>query len=142
LHRCDEFQRLHVLAACLLIAQLQSCSSATSSLSSFRRRVEALLADPDIRLPDIALEVATHVHASLGTANISNASTSATVSTVSATLAIVEPELFRLTSHGDPAGRALSEALLGALRARLLVGGAVVRVDPPCPIAERRLVPR
>ena len=115
----NEFQRIRVLAACLVIGQKRNVAG--EQMKTVRRRVEALLGDPEIRLPDIALEVATHVHAAASSSSASS-SPSSSASSVSSVLAAVDPELRSLTSHGDEKGRALSEALLGALRARLLVG--------------------
>jgi len=119
-------------------------------MQALRRRIEALLADPEIQLPDLALEVATHVHADkhptfslpsspffsspgpspsapMSPSSASSSSRSAATAdnvtdSFSSTLAAVEPTLRKLTSGEDPMGRALRDALLGALCARLLVG--------------------
>lgn len=139
----NEFQRLRALAACLLLAQPSVTGGSDSgspsdssdgalSTEGFRHRVEALLSDPEIRIPDLALEVAMHVQALKGQSS----------NNVRANLTIIEPTLRKLISNEDPMGRALCEALLGALCARLLVGENFVSGDAEMAAAAASAVSR
>ena len=127
----NEFQRIAVSAACVKIARalVRAKTSARDAkiadLADFRRRLDVLLADPTVRVPDLAAEIAARVARSArkppptfaDAARSTNHDEAQTVD-----IAAAETELRGLTDPSAPGGAALLDAVRAALATRLLVG--------------------
>ena len=128
----NEFQRIAVSAACVKIARalVRAKTSARDAkiadLADFRRRLDVLLADPTVRVPDLAAEIAARVARSAQKPPETFAAAAATSGQRyrpnAADVAAAEAELRGLTDPSAPGGAALLDAVRAALATRLLVG--------------------
>ena len=127
----NEFQRIAVSAACVKIARalVRAKTSARDAkiadLADFRRRLDVLLADPTVRVPDLAAEIAARVARSARKppptfADAARSTNDFEAQTVD--VAAAETELRGLTDPSAPGGAALLDAVRAALATRLLVG--------------------
>ncbi|KAL4439722.1 hypothetical protein ABPG75_002723 [Micractinium tetrahymenae] len=121
-----DFQRLLVLTTCLLLVRQGSATSGRSfgpaDLASTKQRLAVLLADPAMRLPDLAAEVA----------RLSGGELSA------ARERAVQDSIHRMLSRSSGAMKALSSGLSTALLALLLLDPDSSRAQEQAALALRR----
>ena len=134
----NESQRIAVSAACVKIARdavvraktLDKSDAKIRDLPDFRRRLDVLLADPTVRVPDLAAEIAARVARSAQKPPETFAAAAATSGQRyrpnAADVAAAEAELRGLTDPSAPGGAALLDAVRAALATRLLVGPDIV----------------
>lgn len=117
-HAQNDLQRALVLACCMLLLGQVAAQGATTGAASpaaaprpplpppqvVKQRVSALLADPEVRIPAIAAELA-HLAGSTDEQ-------------------LLVAMLGRMTSTSDPTYRAICAALCRGLRSHMLLGGA------------------
>ena len=124
----NDFQRVAVSAACVRVARMRirlrtNDQRATArDLPDFRRRLDVLLADPTVRVPDLAAEIAAQVARSASL----DATEQAPVVAESAELQAAERELRGLTDPAASGGAALLDGVRSALATRLLLGPDIV----------------
>ena len=124
----NDFQRVAVSAACVRVARMRirlrtNDQRATArDLPDFCRRLDVLLADPTVRVPDLAAEIAAQVARSASL----DATEQAPVVAESAELQAAERELRGLTDPAASGGAALLDGVRSALATRLLLGPDIV----------------
>ena len=123
----NDFQRVAVSAACVRVARMRirlrtNDQRATArDLPDFRRRLDVLLADPTVRVPDLAAEIAAQVARSASLDAMEQAPVAE-----SAELQAAGRELRGLTDPAASGGAALLDGVRSALATRLLLGPDIV----------------
>ncbi|KAI3434409.1 hypothetical protein D9Q98_002487 [Chlorella vulgaris] len=121
-----EFQRLQVMAACLLLCRQGAAAAGLTcgppELAAAKRRLAALLADPAMRLADLAAEVACLAGGQGGAAREAG----------------VQDSINRMLGRGGAAMKALTGGFSTALLAHLLLGPASPETQQQASLALRR----
>ena len=115
----NDFQQLVVLAACMLLlqqslaSQQQSGGANMPEVASVKRRLMGILADPSMRLPDLAAELS----------RLADAESDASSQTA------MEAALNRMLMRSSGAFKALSSGIGNAIQLQLLASPASVQSD-------------
>ncbi|KAL4853267.1 DNA mismatch repair protein MLH1 [Chlorella vulgaris] len=123
---CDDLQRLQVMAGCLLLCRQGAAAADLTfgppELAAAKRRLAALMADPAMRLSDLAAEVACLAGGQGGAARE----------------AAVQDSISRMLGRGGAAMKALTAGFSTALLAHLLLGSASPEAQQQASLAIRR----
>lgn len=111
----NNFQQLVVLAACLLLVLQSHAAPAALDVAAAKRRLTAVLADPDMRLPDLAAELSRLAERS--TAQQADAASEASM----------QAALNRMLTRSSGAFKAMCNGLATALQMLLLAGPEAVK---------------